>query len=143
MLGEAVESARALTGARYAVIVTVDEEGAPQDPVFSGHTPGEELEQLAWPGNARLFEHLRTLAGPVRVADFPGYVHALGIDSDTCDTMLGTSSLVSFLPVCPHRVAVCPRGGRREPCAPSEVAVPVPEARRAALKAARCSAPCM
>ena len=81
VLGEVVESARALTSARYGVIVTLDDEGAPQDPVFSGLTPEEEREQLAWPGNAPLFEHLRTLPGPLRVADFPGYVRALGIDS--------------------------------------------------------------
>ena len=81
VLGEVVESARALTGARKGVIVTLDEEGAPQDPVFSGLSAEEEREQLAWPGNARLFEHLHTLAGPVRVADFPGYVRALDIES--------------------------------------------------------------
>ena len=81
VLGEVVESARALTGARYGVIVTLDEEGTPQDPVFSGLTPEQEHGQLAWPGNAPLFEHLRTLPGPLRVADFPDYVRALGIDS--------------------------------------------------------------
>ena len=47
VLGEVVESARALTGARYGVIVTLDEEGAPQDPVFSGRSPEEECEPLA------------------------------------------------------------------------------------------------
>ena len=31
VLGEVMESARGLTGARYGVIVTVDETGAPQD----------------------------------------------------------------------------------------------------------------
>ena len=81
VLSEAVESARALTGARYGVIVTVDEDGAPQEPVFSGLTPEEEREQLAWPGNADLFEHLRTLPGPVREANFPDYVSVLGIES--------------------------------------------------------------
>ena len=82
VLREAVASARALTGARYGVIVALDEEGAPpQEPLFSGLTPEQEREQLAWPGNARLFEHLRTLPGPVRAADFPGYVRTLGIDS--------------------------------------------------------------
>ena len=80
VLGEVVESARALTGARMGAIVTVDEEGARQDPVYSGLTPEEEREQLAWPGNARLCEHLSTLTGPLRVAEFPGYVRALGID---------------------------------------------------------------
>ena len=37
--GEAVASARALTGARYGVIVAVDEERAPQDLIFSGLGP--------------------------------------------------------------------------------------------------------
>ena len=81
VLDEALESARALTGARYGVIVVLDEEGAPQLPIFSGLTPEEEREQLAWPGNARLFDHLRTRPEPVRVADFPGYVRALGIEA--------------------------------------------------------------
>ncbi len=81
VLDEALESARALTGARYGVIVVLDEEGVPQLPIFSGLTPKEEREQLAWPGNARLFEHLRTRPEPVRVADFPGYVRALGIEA--------------------------------------------------------------
>ena len=82
VLGEVVESACALTGARYGVVVPVDEGGTPQDPVFSGLTPEEEREQLARPGNARLFERLGTLPGPLRAADFPGYVRALDIDSD-------------------------------------------------------------
>ena len=81
VLGEVLEGARALTGARKGVIVTLDEAGAPRDPVFSGLTPEEQREQLAWPGNARLFEHLRSRPGPLRVADFPDYVRALGIES--------------------------------------------------------------
>ena len=39
VLGEAVENARALTRARYAIIVTVDEDGALRGQVFSGLTP--------------------------------------------------------------------------------------------------------
>ncbi len=81
VLGEAVASARTLTGARYGTIVTVDEEGVPQSPVFSGLAPEEEREQLAWPGNAQLFEHLRALPGPLRSTDFPVYVRDLGIDA--------------------------------------------------------------
>ena len=80
VLAEVVESARRLTGARYGVIATVDEAGAPtRQPVFSGFTPEEEQELLTWPDSGRLFEHLRHLPGPVRLADLSGYVRSLGI----------------------------------------------------------------
>ncbi len=80
VLGEVVESARALTGARFGFIAAVDEAGAPHGFVLSGVTPEEEQELLAWPGSVRLFEHLRGLPGPLRLADFAGYVRALGIE---------------------------------------------------------------
>ena len=80
VLGEVVGSARALTGARWGVIATVDEAGAPLDFVFSGFTPEERQGLLAWPDSVQLFEHFRGLAGPVRVADLSDYVRALGIE---------------------------------------------------------------
>ena len=40
VLNEIVDSARALTGARFAAIATIDEAGAPQDFVTSGFTAG-------------------------------------------------------------------------------------------------------
>ncbi len=80
VLGEVVESARALTGARWGVIATVDEAGEPGDFVFLGFTPEEELELCTWPDHARLFEHFRGLPGPLRVADLSEYVRALGIE---------------------------------------------------------------
>ena len=80
VLAEVVESARGLTGARYGVIATVDETGAPtQESVFSGFTPEEEQELFAWPDSGRLFEHLRHLPGPLRLADLSGYVRSLGM----------------------------------------------------------------
>ena len=80
VLGEVAESARALTGARWGVIATVDEEGAPLDFVFSGFTPDEEREFLAWSEQARLFEHFRKLPGTLRVHDLSTHVRALGIE---------------------------------------------------------------
>ena len=80
VLREVVESARALTGARWGVIATVDEAGAPLDFVFSGFTPEEQRELYAWPDSARLFAHFRGLDGPLRVDDLSGYVRALGIE---------------------------------------------------------------
>ena len=80
VLGEVVESARALTGARWGVIATVDEAGAPLDFVFSGFTPEEERELLEWPERARLFARFRDLPGPLRVDDLSVHVRALGIE---------------------------------------------------------------
>ena len=77
---EVVESARALTGARLGFIVTSDEAGAPDGFVFSGVTPEEQRELLAWPDSVRLFEHLRSLPAPLRLADLGTYVRALGIE---------------------------------------------------------------
>ncbi len=80
MLGEVVESARSLTSARWGVIATVDEDGAPGEFVFLGFTPEEQLELYTWPDHARLFEHFRELPGPLRSADLSVYVRALGIE---------------------------------------------------------------
>ena len=82
VLQEVVDSARALTGARYGVIATVDGAGGIEEFVTSGFTPAEKDEMAAWPDGPRLFEHLRGLAAPVRVADLPAYVRALGFSSD-------------------------------------------------------------
>ena len=80
VLGEVVESARTLTGARWGVIATVDESGSPLDFVFSGFTPEEQRELYTWPDSARLFQHFRGLAEPLRVDDLSVYVRGLGIE---------------------------------------------------------------
>ena len=80
VLGEVMESARALTGARWGALVSVDEAGVPQDFLTSGLTPQEELELAAWPHSVRLFEHLRGLPGPLRLADLGTWVRDLGIE---------------------------------------------------------------
>ena len=80
VLEEVVESARALTGARWGVIAVVDEQGVPQDFVFSGFTPEDQHALFTWPDSARLFQHFRELPGPLRVDDLSAYVRALGIE---------------------------------------------------------------
>ncbi len=80
VLSAVLDGARGLTGARYGVIATVDEAGAPtRESVFSGFTPEEQQEVFAWPDNGRLFEHLREMSGPLRLGDLAGYVRSLGI----------------------------------------------------------------
>ena len=94
VLREVVDSARALTGARYGVIVTVDEAGRPrpQDTIISGLPPEEERQVADWPDAMRLFEHLRGLDGPLRVADLGDYVASLGLAPGLipCRTFQGT-----------------------------------------------------
>ena len=82
VLNEVVESARALTGARYGAIATIDEAGAPQDFVTSGFTAEEHRKLLEWSDGPRLFEYFRDLPGPLRLADVPAYVRSLGFSSD-------------------------------------------------------------
>ena len=82
VLREIAESARALTGARYAAIVTVDEAGAPVDFVTSGFTAKQHRAMAEWSDGPRLFEHFRDLDGPLRIADVPAYVRGLGFSAE-------------------------------------------------------------
>ncbi len=82
VLQEVVDSACALTGARYGVIATVDAAGRIEDFVTSGFTSSEKDRMAAWPDGPLLFEHFRSLAAPLRLADLPSYVRALGFSSE-------------------------------------------------------------
>ena len=92
MLREVVDSARALTGARYGIITTIDERGEVRDFVTSGFTPETPSRFAAWPDGPRLFAHFRDLDAPLRVDALSAYVQALGFSSDLMlsDTFLGT-----------------------------------------------------
>jgi len=82
VLREVVESARALTGARYGVITSFDEAGEVQDFVISGLPPEQEQVLANWSDGPRLFKHFRDLEGVVRLSDLPAYVRSLGYDPD-------------------------------------------------------------
>ena len=82
VLQEVVDSARALTGARYGVIATVDPAGEIEEFVTSGFTPAEQDNMVAWPEGPQLFEHFRRLGEPVRVGNLPDYVRALGFSPE-------------------------------------------------------------
>ena len=92
VLQEAADSARALTGTRYCLIVTVDEAGEARDFVTSGLTPDEHREFVEWSDGPRLFAHLRDLPGPLRLDDLSGYIRALGFSDELVrtKTMHGT-----------------------------------------------------
>ena len=82
VLREIAESARALTGARYCAIATVDGTAEPVDFVTSGFTPEQHLAMAEWSDGPRLFEHFRDLEGPLRIADVPAHVRGLGFSPD-------------------------------------------------------------
>ncbi len=82
VLREIVDSARALTGARYGMITTVDDAGQPQDFVTAGLASGVHAVMAAWSDGPRLFAHFRDLPEPLRVADLPAYVEGLGFSTE-------------------------------------------------------------
>ena len=79
VLQKALDSARSLTGAQYGVMTTLDEAGSPEDFLASGLTPEEALRLWAMPGGMEFFEYLRTVPGPLRVADFAGHTRSMGL----------------------------------------------------------------
>ena len=82
VLREVVDSARALTGARYGIITAFDKAGQPQEFVTSGFTPDERRLVVEWSSALRFFEHIRDLPGPLRLADLPAYIRSLGYGPD-------------------------------------------------------------
>ena len=92
VLQEAADSARALTGTRYSLIVTVDEAGGALEFFTSGLTADEHRELAEWPDGPKLFASLRDLPGPLRLDDLSGYIRALGFSDELVrtKTMHGT-----------------------------------------------------
>ena len=82
VLQEAVDTARALTAARYGIVTTVDEAGAVREFVSSGFTEAEHRQFIDWPDGPELFAHLRDRPGPVRLTDLPALVRSLGFSPD-------------------------------------------------------------
>ena len=82
VLREVVDSARALTGARYGMIATVDERGSILEFIAPGLTPEERRHIGQWPHGYPFFEHLRDLPGALRLADVPAYARSLGYSEE-------------------------------------------------------------
>ena len=74
-----LDSARALTDARYGVITLLDDEGQLQDFLASGMTPDEARRLWELPEGTELFEYLSRIPGPLRVRDFNSHLRALGV----------------------------------------------------------------
>ncbi len=74
------------------MITTIDDTGRLEDAVMDGFTPEETRQISEWTDNIQVFEALRDLPSPVRVADMPAYVGGLGYSTDgvIIKTFLGT-----------------------------------------------------
>lgn len=80
VLQKVLDSARDLTGARYGVIATIDEQDGLEAVLTSG-TSEEEHRQLTSVQDAtRVFAHLIAIAHPLRVDDYGAYAAAVGLD---------------------------------------------------------------
>ena len=90
VLQEVADGACELTGARCGCIVTVDESGTPGDFVTSGLTEEDHRRVAEWPDGPRLFDQLRNLPGPFRIADFAAFVRSLGV---TWDVVLSSACM--------------------------------------------------
>ena len=82
VLRQVVDGARALTGARYGMIATVDDTGAIQEFIATGLSPDERRHMAAWPHGYQFFEHLRDLPRALRLADLPAYLRELGYSEE-------------------------------------------------------------
>ena len=82
VLNEAIEGARALTGARLGAIATMDAAGTPRDFLTSGFTADHHRAMREWSDGPRLFAHLRDLDGPFRIPDLAAYARGLGFSTE-------------------------------------------------------------
>ena len=82
VLQEVVDSARALTGAGWGMILTVGQGDGCAEFVTSGFTPAETAAFAASPDGPGMFAHMRGLPGPLRLANLRDYVRDLGYSPD-------------------------------------------------------------
>ena len=79
ILGEVVDSATVLTGARYGVITTLDDTGRARDYFTSGLT-AEEWEWMSdMPGREQFYAYFSTLQDTLRVPDFLSHNRSQGL----------------------------------------------------------------
>ncbi len=74
-----LDSARALTGARYGVMTLLDDAQRIQDFLSSGMTAEEARRIWDTPDGMRIFEYLGSLSEPLRIPDLLGHLKAMGL----------------------------------------------------------------
>ena len=90
-----LDSARSLTGARYGVMILLNETGQVQDFLSSGMTSNEAEQVWLIPGGRLLFEALNNLKEPRRIPDLLSHARSIGLAEFSVPLPVGES--VSFL----------------------------------------------
>ena len=80
VLQEVLDSARDLTGARYGIIVFLDESGRVEVGLTSGTTEAQHQEMLNLPGSQEIIAHFIGIGRPVRVDHYGEYASSVGIN---------------------------------------------------------------
>ena len=79
VLEEVTNSARILTGAKYAATTVLDGADPLEEFVTSGLTPEEHRHLAALPESERLFRYLNDVPDPLRINDLASYLRPLGL----------------------------------------------------------------
>ena len=92
VLREVVEGARALTGAGYGGVTTLDDNGRMLEFVGSGFSDEEYEQLMSLPEGQRVFEYLSAVPGPLRTPDLSEHVRSRGFPGGglLMKTYLGT-----------------------------------------------------
>ena len=80
VLQEVTNSARILTGAKYAATTVLDQASRLEEFVTSGLTPEEHRHMEGLPGSAEFFRCLNHVPDPLRINDLASYVRSLGME---------------------------------------------------------------
>ena len=89
VLQEVMDSARALTGARFGGIMAFDESGQLLEFITSGMPPEEQQRMLDLPEGPALFEYFSSIQGPLRFGDVASQMRSLGFPDLPIQTLLG------------------------------------------------------
>ena len=90
-----LDSARSLTGARYGVMILLDETGQVQDFLSSGMTSEEANRIWSLPDRWELFNYFGNLSEPLRIPDLLGHAKSVGLTEFSMPLPAGPK--VSFL----------------------------------------------
>ena len=101
-LQRVVDYARALSKARYGMIVFLDSSGRAQDFLSSGITTDEYEQFLALPEGPELFEHFGKIEAALRLKDLHSHIRDLGLPEFIPPVQMSHNLAILAMPVRHH-----------------------------------------